>query len=141
MRYQPVNLKDRSHIGKNWNRYYLRSFQIMLQATHGIISGNPDFFRRAYGQDQDEFQRLLSLPHAFLFHRDYFEFGEGRGIREDYEALRKRMTKSQKHELASLLSGPPRARRPSEKRLAEMANDPALDAMVRKAIRFPHYEH
>ena len=43
MRYQPVTLKDRSHVGKNWNRYYLRSFQIMLQATHGIVSGNPSF--------------------------------------------------------------------------------------------------
>ena len=30
MRYQPVTLKDRSHVGKHWNRYYLRSFQIML---------------------------------------------------------------------------------------------------------------
>ena len=44
MRYQPVTLKDRSHVGINWNRYYLRSFQIMLQATRGIISGNPPFF-------------------------------------------------------------------------------------------------
>ena len=25
MRYQPVTLKDRSHVGKKWNRYYLRS--------------------------------------------------------------------------------------------------------------------
>ena len=23
MRYQPVTLKDRSHVGKKWNRYYL----------------------------------------------------------------------------------------------------------------------
>ena len=51
MRYQPVQLKDRSHVGKNWNRYFLRSFQIMLQATRGIVSGNPSFFRRAYGQE------------------------------------------------------------------------------------------
>ena len=136
MRYQPVNLKDRSHVGKNWNRYHLRSFQIMLQATHGIVSGNPKFFRRAYGQDQDEFYRLLSLPHTFLFHRDYFEFGEGRGVREDYEALRRQMNESQEQELVNLLSGPPGASRPSNKRLAEMANDHTLDSMVRKAIRF-----
>ena len=43
MRYQPVTLKDRSHVGKKWNRYYLRSFQIMLQATRGVVSGNPVF--------------------------------------------------------------------------------------------------
>ena len=39
---------------------------------------NPEFFRRAYGADQEEFGHLLSLPHAFIFHRDYFEFGEDR---------------------------------------------------------------
>ena len=64
MRYQPVNLKDRSHVGKHWNRYYLRSFQLVLQATHGLVSGNPAFFKRAYGEDRDEFERLLSEPHA-----------------------------------------------------------------------------
>ena len=136
MRYQPVNLKDRSHVGKNWNRYQLRSFQIMLQATHGVVSGNPEFFMRAYGNDQEEFQFLLSLPHGFLFHRDHFEFGDGRAIREEYEALRKRMTESQELELTSLLSGPPGIRRPGEKRLAEIAQDQSLDTMVQKAIRF-----
>ena len=50
MRYQPVTLKDRSHVGKRWNRYYLRSFQIMLQATKGVVSGSPSFFLRAYGE-------------------------------------------------------------------------------------------
>ena len=51
MRYQPVTLKDRSHVGKRWNRYYLRSFQIMLQATKGVVSGSPSFFLRAYGEN------------------------------------------------------------------------------------------
>ena len=106
MRYQPVQLKDRSHVGKNWNRYYLRSFQIMLQATRGVVSGNPSFFRRAYGEDQDEFLHLLSLPHAFIFHRDYFENEEGRSQRDEYEALRRRLSDSQERELIHLLSGP-----------------------------------
>ena len=136
MRYQPVNLKDRSHVGKNWNRHQLRSFQLMLQATHGVVSGNPEFFVRAYGQDKDEFLRLLSLPHAFTFHRDYYEFGDGRGLREDYEALRNRMTESQVHELNGILDGRPNARRPSEKRLAEMAADQKLDTIVRQALGF-----
>ena len=78
MRYQPVTLKDRSHVGKNWNRYHLRSFQIMLQATRGIVSGNPSFFRRAYGADKHAFVRLLGLPHAFIFHREYYETVRGR---------------------------------------------------------------
>ena len=45
MRYQPTNLPDRSHIGAKWSRYFLRSFQIILQATHGVVSGEPEFYR------------------------------------------------------------------------------------------------
>ena len=77
MRYLPVTMKDRSHVGRNWNRYYLRSFQIMLQATHGVVSGSNDFFLRAFGSSEEEFERLLALPHAFIFQRDFYEHGEG----------------------------------------------------------------
>ena len=87
MRYHPVTLKDRSHVGRNWNRYYLRSFQIMLQATRGIVSGNPSFFRRAYGEHAQAFEHILSLPHAFIFHRDYYEKGAGSAVREEYQAF------------------------------------------------------
>ena len=106
MRYQPVTLKDRSHVGKKWNRYYLRSFQLMLQATRGVVSGSPSFFLRAYGENPEEFERLLRLPHAFIFHREYFENGEGRAQREEYESLRQRLSESQEKEFGSLLANP-----------------------------------
>ncbi len=38
MRYQPTDMKDRSHVGTNWNKYYLRSMRLILHATHGIVS-------------------------------------------------------------------------------------------------------
>ena len=136
MRYQPVKLKDRSHVGKHWNRYFLRSFQIMLQATRGIVSGNPSFFRRAYGQDQQKFEHLLSLPHAFIFHRDYFEYGEGRGQRDEYEALRRRLSESQELQLIHFLAGPEGATRVDERWFIRLANDLSLDPLVRKAIGF-----
>lgn len=136
MRYQPVNLKDRSHVGKNWNRYQLRSFQFILQATHGVVSANPDFFIRAYGNDHNDFLHLLSLPHAFIFHRDYYEFGEGQAVREEYEALRNRMTASQVRDLSTILDGRPAPRRPGEKRLRELAEDRSLEPAIREAMRF-----
>ena len=43
MRYQPTDMKDRSHVGEKWSRYFLRSMQIILQATHGIVSGRRIF--------------------------------------------------------------------------------------------------
>ena len=137
MRYQPVTLKDRSHVGKNWNRYYLRSFQIMLQATHGVVSGSPSFFVHAYGRDSKDFERLLSLPHAFIFHRMYYEDrGEGAVVRADYERLRARMSESQEKELIALLAGPPGAiglRRAHYRRLAA---DRTIDPLLREAMQF-----
>ena len=136
MRYQPVTLKDRSHVGKHWNRYYLRTFQIMLQATHGVVSGSPDFFARAYGQDRDEFLRLLSFPHAFIFYRDHYEKGPGQAVRLEYERIRRNMSESQESELVRLLAGPEGAIRIDEKRMALLSNDLSVDPLIREALRF-----
>lgn len=135
MRYLPVTQKDRSHVGKHWNRYYLRSFQIMLQATRGIVSGSPSFFRRAYGGDRRAFERLLSYPHEFIFHRDHYDYGEGASIREEYDSLRGRFSDSQEKELIRLLAQPhdEGARRD---RFLSIADDRTIDRLVREAIRY-----
>ena len=136
MRYQPVTLKDRSHVGKHWNRYYLRSFQVMLQATRGVVSGNPSFFMRAYGVDNQAFERLLRLPHAFIFHREYYENGLGRPVLDEYEALRRRLSESQEQELINLLSGPDEARGLPRKNYQRLATDRSIDPLIRKMIEF-----
>lgn len=105
MRYQPVTLKDRSHVGPGWNRYFLRSFQIILQATHGVVSGNPDFFNRAFGENEEAFIGLLSLPHEFIFNRDYYFNGDGLAVLEEYLSHWNRLSGSQRKELIALLSG------------------------------------
>lgn len=73
MRYQPTNRPDRGHIGEKWSRYQLRSMQIILQATHGIVSGAPEFFKRAFGDTFDEYSRILLMPHDFIFNRNWYE--------------------------------------------------------------------
>lgn len=136
MRYQPVTLKDRSHVGENWNRYYLRSFQIMLQATRGIVSGNAPFFRRAYGEDREDFRRLLSYPHGFIFRREHYENGDGRPVLEEYESIRRRMTAGQEAELLDRLAtcvGGENERREQYRRLM---SDKSVDERVRDALRF-----
>ena len=136
MRYQPVTLKDRSHVGKKWNRYYLRSFQIMLQATKGVVSGSPSFFLRAYGEDAEEFERLLRLPHAFIFHRAYFEDGAGRDQREEYESLRRGLSDSQETELVHLLANPSRGNGLGPRHFRELANDKNVDRQIRQLMTF-----
>jgi hypothetical protein len=84
MRYQPTDMKERTYVGPHWNKYYLRSLQLILHATHGIVSGAPSFFRRALGSTPQEFVQLLSKPHKFIFNRDWFEELNGVPELEEY---------------------------------------------------------
>ena len=136
MRYQPVTLKERSHIGEKWNRYYLRSFQIMLQATHGVVSGSPDFFQHAYGDNSEEFLRLLSYPHGMIFHREHYESGSGRAIREEYEALRDCMSPRQENELITCLAASTSGDKARSEYCRRIAGTRGVDKLVRKAIAF-----
>jgi hypothetical protein len=129
MRYQPTNLPDRSHIGENWTRYQLRSMQIILQATHGVVSGHPTFFKRAFGDTLPEFEALLLRPHHYIFNRDWYERLEGRAEFEEYERAISRMSASDKRDLLQLLSSCD----PHE--FATLQNQ-ARSARLRKALKY-----
>ena len=88
MRYQPVTRPDRGHVGKNWNSYYLRSMQVILQATHGIVSGAPEFFRTAFGDTFEDFEGILFRPHHYIFNRYWYERYDGRA---EFDSFRSRM--------------------------------------------------
>lgn len=135
MRYLPVTMKDRSHVGKNWNRYYLRSFQIMLQATHGVVTGNGQFFDRAFGSSYDEFERLLALPHAFIFQRDYYENGPGKPVLDEYHSLLRRLTPLQRTELIQLLSATIFAR-PRRDAFLRLVSDESINPLLRELARY-----
>jgi hypothetical protein len=128
MRYQPTNLPDRSHIGEKWRRYQLRSLQLILQATHGVVSGAPVFFKRAFGRSADDFEALLLRPHQFIFNRDWFENLGGRRRFEDFQTVFRRLSKSQRQELLELLSScDPR----HIKHLAKKTSDSTLKKILR----------
>jgi hypothetical protein len=103
MRFQPTNLPHRTHVGERWTRYQLRSMQIILQATHGVVSGAPDFFKRAFGDAYQDFEALLWRPHHYIFNRDWYEKYDGVGEFTEYEELRSKLTRSEQDELRSLL--------------------------------------
>ena len=105
MRYQPVTRPDRGHIGPKWNSYYLRSMQVILQATHGIVSGAPDFFRKAYGDTYEEFESILLRPHHFIFNRYWYEQFDGRAEFDSYLAAMNALNPSEREELIEYLSG------------------------------------
>jgi hypothetical protein len=104
MRYQPTNLDNRSYVGEKWSRYELRSMQLILQATHGVVSGAPDFFRRAFGSTVEQFEELLLRPHHFIFNREWYENGNGAGELADYRGAFKKLDAKQQSDLRRLLS-------------------------------------
>ncbi len=104
MRYQPTWLPDRSHIGEKWTRYQLRSMQLILQATHGVVSGEPTFFKRAFGDTLDEFEDLLMRPHHFIFNRDWYEIHGGRAQFCEYQKEFKKLSGSERTELLGLIA-------------------------------------
>lgn len=104
MRYQPTWLPDRSHVGEKWTRYQLRSMQIILQATHGVVSGDPTFFKRAFGDTVEEFQHLLLRPHHFIFNREWYDTFGGRAQFEEYEREFNKLSPSEHTELLGLIA-------------------------------------
>jgi hypothetical protein len=104
MRYQPTDRPDRSYIGKNWSRYQLRSMQIILQATHGIVSGAPQFFKRAFGDTVQDYERILLTPHDYIFNRDWYERFDGRPELDDYQVEARKLDDGDRGELLGLLS-------------------------------------
>lgn len=103
MRYQPVTRPDRGHVGKNWNPYYLRSMQVVLQATHGIVSGAPEFFRTAYGDTFEDFESILFRPHHYIFNRFWYEQFGGRAEFETFQATMDSLSEEERAELLDFL--------------------------------------
>lgn len=137
MRYQPVDLIDRSHVGKNWTRHQLRSMQVILQATHGIVSGAPDFFREAFGDDVTQFNDLLLRPHHMIFNRMWYQKAGGRAEFDGYQAAAAKLSASDRTELLNLLSdvffdlpGNPRLGRDELRARFEQETNPALRAVL-----------
>lgn len=104
MRYQPTDLPDRSHIGPRWNWHYLRSMQVILQATRGIVSGSPDFFKRAFGDTYADFESILVRPHHYIFHREWYEQLGGKAEFQEYQAKMAKLSVGERAVLLQLLS-------------------------------------
>ncbi|QNM83314.1 radical SAM protein [Sphingomonas sabuli] len=129
MRYQPTDRPDRGFIGEKWTRYQLRSLQLVLQATHGVVSGEPVFFRRAFGDTFDQFEEILARPQHFIFNREWYEQLGGRSEFDDYRAAIGRLTPSQRVELLGLLSSV------DPSRFRDLARE-ATDPLLREALHF-----
>ena len=78
--------------------------QLILQATHGVVSGAPSFFRRAFGDTCEEFERILFLPHDYIFNRDWFEQQDPKQRLLAFESAFATLDSDEKAEIIELLS-------------------------------------
>jgi hypothetical protein len=70
MKYIPLNSKNRKHISDNWNKKYIRGIQCILLATRGKVGPNEDFFNAAFGENFEEFIKIISMPEEFIIFRN-----------------------------------------------------------------------
>ncbi len=73
MKYIPLTSKDRSHVGKNWNRKLLRGIQCILIATRGMVSPRMEFFKAAFGESPQQFIEIALMPDEYIIHRRLHE--------------------------------------------------------------------
>ena len=129
MRYQPTDRADRTFIGEKWTRYQLRSMQIILQATHGVVSGAPQFFKRAFGETEAEFHDLLLSPHKFIFNRDWYEKSQGQPEFDDFKSKFSRLSEIDRAELLWLVSS-------SDPRYFKDLPEKTKSKQLREVLRF-----
>ena len=77
MKYHPIEDPDyfsnRDYIGKYWNRKYIRTIQAILNSTKGKVGKGKEFFEKAFGKNEEEFEKLLIMPEAMIIFRFHFE--------------------------------------------------------------------
>ncbi len=77
MKYHPITdpkfFSNRDYIGVNWNRKYVRSVQAILNTTKGKVGRGSSFFYEAFGNNEDEFTKLLLMPETLIIYRFYFK--------------------------------------------------------------------
>ncbi len=73
MKYHPIMdpkyFQNREYIGVYWNRKFIRTIQAVLNSTKGKIGTSRSFFNKAFGKDENEFNKILHMPETFIIYR------------------------------------------------------------------------
>lgn len=77
MKYHPIQdpkyFRDRTYLGKHWNRKFIRSVQAILNSTKGKIGRGKSFFDEAFGKDDEGFWERMYMPEAMIIYRFYYK--------------------------------------------------------------------
>lgn len=87
MKYIPLNAKDRTYIGKHWNRRLIRGVQCILLKTKGSVGTHLDYFEAAFGRTPEEFTEIAMMPEDYIIHRRRHENNGACEWRGSFQAL------------------------------------------------------
>lgn len=99
MKYIPLNATDRTFIGTHWNWQFVRGVQRILNVMKGSVMYKEDFFRRAFGETEEEFLKILYMPEKILMNRTRITLPDER----DWSSKFSKLTVNEKSELVAIL--------------------------------------
>ena len=102
MKYIPLDAKDRSFVGKHWNRRLIRGVQCILLATKGKVGTHLDFFEAAFGRTPEEFIEIAMMPEEYIIHRRRHE-NNGAG---EWQRAFRALTDAQREDFLRVASDP-----------------------------------
>lgn len=101
MKYASIEEIDRSFVGDFWCKKYLRSINIILNVSSGVVAKEKDFFERAYGTTPEEFVEILCMPDDFIRYRNFFD---GIGLTGIWKRMYNQLSADNKKLLLKVLS-------------------------------------
>ena len=118
MKYIPINNKDRRYVAEpEWNWYFLRNTQRILNVLKGSVMTNEDFFNRAFGSNYEEFLTILHMPENILMYRGR----EAKSQEIEWKNKFKALTPHEKKEMLNILNNNT-SRRLLKKAVAQIKN-------------------
>lgn len=100
MKYIPLNAKDRTFVGKHWNRQMLRGIQCVLLATRGMVTPRLEFFEAAFGRNFEEFKKITLMPERYIINRKKHENNGA----ADWKHLYKNLSESETNDFLNIIS-------------------------------------
>ncbi|MFC1849111.1 cobalamin-binding domain-containing protein [candidate division CSSED10-310 bacterium] len=100
MKYIPLNAKDRTFVGRHWNKRIIRGIQCVLLATRGLISPKRPFFEAAFGKSYEEFLKIVYMPDEYIIYRRNHENNGAFEWRKTYSQL----TSNQMNQFLEIIS-------------------------------------
>jgi hypothetical protein len=92
----------RTYIGNHWNRKFIRSIQTILNATKGKVGTKLDFFKAAFGKDENEFFEIMYMPEAYILHR---RLCEQNGLTDSWRKLYHSLSNVELNDVLPIIEG------------------------------------